>query len=99
MIYGAALVPLSLAPALMGMAGEVYFAGALVLGLAFLWKTFQFARSRVAADARRVFFGSILYLPLLWILMIANNCDRHDLPASTPSSIPPARSFSSSAGS
>ena len=31
-VYAAALVPLSLAPTLMHMAGDVYFAGALVLG-------------------------------------------------------------------
>ncbi len=71
-VYAAALVPLSLAPALMGMAGEVYFAGALLLGVVFLWFTLQFARTRAVRDARRVFFGSIAYLPLLWILMIAN---------------------------
>jgi protoheme IX farnesyltransferase len=70
--YAAALVPLSLAPTLMGMAGEIYFGGALVLGLAFLWLAIQFARSRSVRDARRLFFGSIIYLPLLWILMIAN---------------------------
>ncbi len=71
-LYAAALVPLSLAPTLMRMAGEAYFAGALVLGLAFLWVTLRFARTRSAGDARRVFFGSIVYLPLLWILMIVN---------------------------
>ena len=71
-VYAAALVPLSLAPALMHMSGEIYFAGALVLGLAFLGLTVRFARSRSVADARRVFFGSIVYLPVLWILMIAN---------------------------
>jgi protoheme IX farnesyltransferase len=71
-VYAAALVPLSLAPTLMGMAGEIYFGGALVLGLVFLWLTLQFARTRAVGDARRVFFGSITYLPLLWILMIAN---------------------------
>ena len=71
-LYAAALVPLSLAPWLLRMAGAVYFAGALVLGIAFLWLTIRFARSRSVADARRVFFGSILYLTVLWILMIAN---------------------------
>lgn len=71
-VYAAALVPLSLAPALMQMTGEIYFAGALVLGLAFLWLTLRFARTRSVADARRVFFGSIVYLPVLWVLMIAN---------------------------
>jgi protoheme IX farnesyltransferase len=71
-VYAAALVPLSLAPFLMRMAGEIYFAAAHVLGAAFLWLTIRFARTRSVADARRVFFGSIVYLPVLWIVMIAN---------------------------
>ena len=71
-VYAAALVPLSLAPTLMGMAGVPYFAGALVLGIAFLGLTVRFAFTRDNRDARRAFFGSIIYLPLLWILMIAN---------------------------
>jgi len=71
-VYAAALVPLSLAPTLMRMTGVIYFAGALLLGLAFLYLAFTFARTREVRDARRLFFGSIVYLPLLWILMIAN---------------------------
>jgi protoheme IX farnesyltransferase len=71
-LYASALVPLSLAPTLMGLAGHLYFAGALALGLLFVGLTLRFARSRSIADARRVFFGSIIYLPLLWILMIAD---------------------------
>jgi heme o synthase len=71
-LYAAALVPLSLTPTLMGLAGGIYFAGALLLGLAFLWLTVRFARTRSVADARRLFFGSITYLPVLWILMIVD---------------------------
>jgi protoheme IX farnesyltransferase len=71
-LYGAALIPVSLAPAPLHMAGQVYFAGALILGLAFLWLTFCFARTRSTHDARRAFFASLAYLPLLWILMIAD---------------------------
>lgn len=70
--YTAALLPLSLAPTLIGMAGALYFAGALALTLLFLALSVRFAVTRAAADARRLFFGSILYLPLLWILMIAD---------------------------
>ena len=70
--YTAALLPLSLAPALIGMAGPVYFGGALVLTLLFLALAGRFALTREVLDARRLFFGSILYLPLLWILMIAD---------------------------
>jgi heme o synthase len=71
-VYAAALVPLSLAPTLIGLAGRVYFTGALVLGLAFLSLAFRFARTRSPGDARALFFGSIIYLPVLWIAMIAN---------------------------
>jgi heme o synthase len=71
-VYAAALVPLSLAPTLIGLAGRLYFAGALLFGLAFLYLAFRFARTRSIRDARTLFFGSIIYLPLLWIVMIAN---------------------------
>jgi protoheme IX farnesyltransferase len=72
MIYAAALLPVSLAPTLVGMAGSLYFAGALVLSLLFVALAVRFGLSRSVPDARRLFFGSITYLPLLWVLMIAN---------------------------
>lgn len=71
-IYTAALVPLCLAPTLIGLTGAAYFAGALALTALFLGLAVKFGLSRSTADARRLFFGSIIYLPLLWILMIAN---------------------------
>jgi protoheme IX farnesyltransferase len=71
-LYAAALVPLSLAPTLMGLAGKSYFAGALALGLVFVALTIRFANTRSVRDARLVFFASIIYLPLIWILMIAD---------------------------
>ena len=49
-LYASVLVPVSLAPTLVGLAGRVYFAGVLLLGLAFLALGVQFAR---AADERR----------------------------------------------
>ena len=69
--YCAALLPVSLAPTLLGLANSVYFVAALGLGLLFFALTLRFARTRAVQDARRLFFGSIIYLPLLWILMIA----------------------------
>jgi protoheme IX farnesyltransferase len=54
------------------MAGDLYFAGALVLTLVFLGMAGRFALTRSVRDARRLFLSSILYLPLLWVLMIAN---------------------------
>jgi heme o synthase len=71
-VYTAALLPLALAPTLLGMSGNIYFAGALMLTLAFLALSVKFAATRAVPDARRLFFGSIVYLPLLWMLMIAD---------------------------
>jgi heme o synthase len=69
--YCAALLPVSLAPTLLGLTNTAYFAAALGLGLIFLGLTLKFARTRTIHDARRLFFASIIYLPLLWMLMIA----------------------------
>ena len=56
-------------PGTLPVAGTVYFFGALLLGLAFLWCAIQFSRDMSRARARRLFFASILYLPLLLGLM------------------------------
>jgi protoheme IX farnesyltransferase len=71
-LYAAALLPVSVAPTAAGMSGNVYLAGAAVMGIGFLALAVRFAWFRTAIDARRLFFGSILYLPLLWILMVVN---------------------------
>jgi protoheme IX farnesyltransferase len=69
-VYTAALVPVALAPTLVGMSGAIYFAGAVALTLVFLAMSVRFAMTRAVRDARRLFFTSIIYLPLLWALMI-----------------------------
>ncbi len=72
-LYASVLVPVSLMPTLVGLAGRIYFAGAAVLGLAFLALAVQFARRRNNESARRLFLGSISYLPLLWGLLLGNH--------------------------
>jgi protoheme IX farnesyltransferase len=71
-LYAAALLPCSLVPALVGVAGAIYFAIAAILGIALLVLAARFAAARTDATARLLFFASITYLPLLWIAMIAN---------------------------
>ncbi|HZB25631.1 MAG TPA: heme o synthase [Vicinamibacterales bacterium] len=71
-LYAAALLPVSLAPTLLGMAGAIYFGAAFLLSAGLLWLSIRFARDRGVPAARRLFYGSILYLPALWIVMIAN---------------------------
>ncbi len=65
-----ALVPVSLCPALLNLTGPYYGAGALVLGLVFIWSAVQFSRELTLARARQLFYVSILYLPLLLGLMV-----------------------------
>lgn len=70
--HASALVPVSLIPAVAGLTTNLYFAGALALGLAFLAVSLRFAVRRRLSDARTLFIASIVYLPLLWALMVIN---------------------------
>jgi protoheme IX farnesyltransferase len=72
-IYSAALVPVSLLPTFSGVAGLAYFWTALALGMVLLWLAVTFARTRDDSAARRLFLGSITYLPLLWVAMILDH--------------------------
>jgi protoheme IX farnesyltransferase len=64
------LLPISLCPFLFKLTGPIYLAGALLLGLTFLWFAVQFARHLSVARARQLFLVSILYLPLLLTVMV-----------------------------
>jgi len=68
-LWSATLVPISVLPSIAGIANQVYGMGALVLGLAQLAITVMFAMRRTNDRARLVFYASIVYLPLLWIVM------------------------------
>ncbi len=65
-----ALIPISLAPALMGHHGILYLVGASFLSVGFLSCGTQFVIRRSTAAARRLLFASIIYLPSLFVLMI-----------------------------
>ena len=71
-LWAASLVTFSLLPFLIGLATAVYATGALVLGLTQLALAIRFFRDRSIGSARGLFYASILYLPLLWILMVAS---------------------------
>jgi protoheme IX farnesyltransferase len=70
--YAAALLPISLIPTLVGLSGVIYAGVAAVVGVALLVLAVRFASSRSDAAARWLFFGSLLYLPLIWVVMIAD---------------------------
>jgi heme o synthase len=71
-IYAAALLPASLLPAFAAVSGPIYAAVAGILSVALLVLAIKFASARTEAAARRLFFGSLVYLPLIWIAMIAD---------------------------
>ncbi len=69
-IYGIALIPVSLVPSMLGMSGRIYLVGALLLGLWFLYSGVQVAVERSMVRARNVLVTSVLYLPLIYGLML-----------------------------
>jgi len=71
-VFSVLLIPVSLAPFFLHMAGIVYAAGALLGGAAMLAASIAFMSARTNERARRLFLGSITYLPLLWVLLIAD---------------------------
>jgi protoheme IX farnesyltransferase len=71
-VYTLMLLPVSLLPVALGMAGKIYLYGAIVLGLLFLYSSLRAAFSMSRQSARRLLLASVLYLPLLFILMVLN---------------------------
>ncbi|MFM8410427.1 MAG: heme o synthase [Alphaproteobacteria bacterium] len=71
-LYSAALLPVSLLPAILQMSGELYFFGALALGIGFLAFGVATARDRSVAAAKRLLRYSVAYLPILFALMAAD---------------------------
>jgi len=70
LLYGAALLPVSLLPTLLGVTGVWYFFGALALGLAYAAAGATLLRGATPRQAWRLFLASIVYLPSLLTLMV-----------------------------
>ena len=69
-LWAATLVPVSELPFLLGLSGATYALAALLLGSG----TARFSRRASCSFARNdraraLFYGSITYLPILWVLM------------------------------
>jgi protoheme IX farnesyltransferase len=71
-LYTAVLIPVTLVPARLGMAGFSYFYAALALGFAFFAFGTWTAIYRTAASARRLLLASVMYLPTLLTWMACN---------------------------
>ena len=70
--YAAVLVPVSLLPFQIRLAGTIYFLAALLLSLYYLVKSIEFLRDRNDRTARRMLFASLWYLPLVYLFLILN---------------------------
>jgi protoheme IX farnesyltransferase len=64
------LVPVSLLPALTSKSSTAYYIGAVLLCAGFLYYGAQFVLRKSNSSARQLLTASIIYIPLLFVLMI-----------------------------
>jgi protoheme IX farnesyltransferase len=72
-LYTAALVAFTLAPALWGQFGLVYLVAAAALGATFLWLAWRLRRERTPRRAAVLFHYSLAYLALLFVAMAVDS--------------------------
>lgn len=70
LLYAVVLLPLVLFPTLLGYTGIWYVGGSFILTTLFIGLNVRLFMLRTTAAARWVLLGSVIYLPLLLILMI-----------------------------
>jgi len=70
MLYSLVLLPLCVMLVVTGAAGWFFLAGSMMLGLGFFALTLKLAMDKTHANARKLFLGSVLYLPLLMAILV-----------------------------
>src|SRR5262249_1842751 len=70
--YTVLLMPVSLLPFAVRLAGPVYLAGAVIVGGVFFYYSIRAAVGRTPRQARELLLASVLYLPVLFGLMVFN---------------------------
>jgi protoheme IX farnesyltransferase len=68
--FSLALLPISVLPKFFAMAGNFYLAGALVLGLIYVFASLRSVFDHSVTRARQVLLASVLYLPFLYALLL-----------------------------
>jgi protoheme IX farnesyltransferase len=69
-LFSIMLLPISLAPYFFQVSGLIFLLGASLLGIWFLWASIQAARTRSDEMARKLLLVSVIYLPLVFLLMV-----------------------------
>src|SRR5271170_5185384 len=90
LIYSLLLIPLGLSATLFGIAGGWYAAVSLVLGCLLSALAVNLLRRRTRPDARKVFLASVIYLPLLLLMMAADHSHSQSANAVLAQSLQPA---------
>lgn len=72
LLHSLALLVVSLLPTFLGLTGIPYVVVAFALGFSMVWFASGFFKDPNRSTARRVFFFSLLYIPLLVALMLVN---------------------------
>ena len=70
LVYAVLLVPVSVAPTWYGVAGMTYAVGAATLSAGLLALCVWFARGRTTDRARLLFRATLVYLPIIWVLLL-----------------------------
>jgi heme o synthase len=70
LMYCIGLLPVSLLPAALNLAGTIYFAGAIVCGIGFLYFAVKTLIEISNHNARNLVLASVLYLPVIMALLI-----------------------------
>ena len=71
-LFAFMLLPVSLAPFFFGQDGMIFLIGASILGIGFFWVSVSAARARTNEKAKSLLLVSVIYLPLLFLLMVAD---------------------------
>jgi heme o synthase len=73
LVYALVMIPVSTLPAMVGLASRHYALGAAILSVFYAVAAAQFAWNESRETARRLVFASLLYLPLLLLLLAADH--------------------------
>jgi len=71
-IYSLVLIPVGTLPYLVGMSGMLSFWIVLAANLMMLWQSIRLYREMETKAARRVMFGSYIYLPVVLLALLAD---------------------------
>ena len=72
-LYTILLIAVTLVPIILSITGPIYSVGATVLSAFIGWRAWQFFKAvDMDAPARKLFFASIIHLPLLFAVLVVD---------------------------